>query len=710
MTPRLLVVVSLSLSSIACAGGRRDVLAPDAPLGRVVVYRNGVAYFERVAKAQKDLTLSVPQDRIDDFLKSLRVADAKTGEPLPVSYRTSRVLDDKYFHLHVAMPRGRRSVRLTYVTESPSWKPSYRVVLGEEGSRLQALAIVDNVSGESWRGVELGLGTTSALSFRYDLHSVQSVERERIEEATKLGAAPPTGGSPYAGNGAGARVVAVLDASEYVDLPTTQDHAGSGGESKYTAEGATLNNPRFGRANAAVVEEFVEVEHRGPHPITGSESLFHRVEPEQAKAAPYRPPADPIDELFEALAKTSQRVRVEALALETDVDRNADPLRRANSIRETLVTRGIARDRIEAIGVPEVAEDTASAVRVVAVDDPPPPLQSTADTRDGGPAGTAHFVLARPMTIDAGDSVMVTLFDDATKADRVYLYDPISQRGSKRFAFTAVRIVNPSDNQLDAGPITVYADKRFLGEGMTEPIPPRGLAIVPYALDRNIVVERHESSADEVESLRTVERGIATAQTKRTRRHELAFVNRGKEKVRVLVRHHVPEGWSLRAPPDGLERLGGDVLVPVDVAAGGTTELVLEEALPMSTAIDLRSGRDLRALELHVAKLPEDGPLRRDLAAILAAHRKLRDLSATLASRRDHAGELRNRVAELTGQLAALGKLGRAQGLSGDLAKRARQLGTQYERAAAEIAELERERLARSVELDNLVADLRLPP
>ena len=34
---------------------------------------------------------------------------------------------------------------LTYVTESPAWKPSYRVVVGDKGKvMLEGWAIVDN--------------------------------------------------------------------------------------------------------------------------------------------------------------------------------------------------------------------------------------------------------------------------------------------------------------------------------------------------------------------------------------------------------------------------------------------------------------------------------------------------------------------------------------------------------------------------------------
>ena len=69
--------------------GRGPQVQSELPIRRVVVYRNGVAYFERTADVDDDvLRLSVPKDKLDDFLKSLTVVDAKTGEPAPIAYPT----------------------------------------------------------------------------------------------------------------------------------------------------------------------------------------------------------------------------------------------------------------------------------------------------------------------------------------------------------------------------------------------------------------------------------------------------------------------------------------------------------------------------------------------------------------------------------------------------------------------------------------------
>jgi hypothetical protein len=659
----------------------------------VIIYRNGVAYFERKAVVEGELTLNVPRERVDDFLKSLTVTDAKTGESLPISYPTRRHAGD-WIQMRIALPPGRREVRLAYVTESPAWKPSYRVILGRAGeARLQSWAIVDNVSGEAWNKVEVGVGSTSALSFRYDLHSVQVVQRETIDGATKIAQAPPEGGSPYGIDSGVVRVIGEVGDEELAEVTSTTAGISLAGttsaEGNYTVHGANVNNPSFGGAR-----------------WKGRNASEREVD--ASKAEPVAPPPENgLDQLTAQLKKNERRVVVQGHALREDIDRPTAALRRANTVREALIARGIAADRIDVVGHADVAESAGKAVRVIAADVPTKPSQARAED-DGKPRGSAHFMAAGPMTIDAGHSAMVTLFDSSTRADRVYLYDPVSDRGSKNFAFNAVRLDNPSDHTLDSGPITVYAKKRFLGEGLTEPIPPKSSAIVPFGLDRSIAVRPELETTEEIESLQKIEHGIATTETQRIRRTQLEIANRGQQAAEVFVRHRVPSGWTLEDPPKGLQRMQGDVLVPVTVAAGETVRLNLRESMPITTAIDLRSSSGLAAIEVYLAKGEIHGELEKDLAAVLAARRHLEETAAKLASREEHLHGLRTRVNELTVQLVALRKVSRAQSLSGHLAKRARELGNRLDEVAAEVTDLQTEQLKERIELNNLVAELTL--
>src|SRR5688572_19783615 len=188
------IIGALALSS-ACAP--KDYVKSDVALGRVVVYRNGVAYYERRARVEKEqLTVHVPADKVDDFLKSLTVLDAQTGKPFPVSFPRQDTIGSGLVDMTISLPKtGAKDVLLTYITEAPAWKPSYRVVVQDDGKvLLQGWAIVDNTSGEDWNDIWIGVGSSSAMSFRYDLWSVRTVQREVLATEERFAVAPPMGG------------------------------------------------------------------------------------------------------------------------------------------------------------------------------------------------------------------------------------------------------------------------------------------------------------------------------------------------------------------------------------------------------------------------------------------------------------------------------------------------------------------------------------
>ena len=65
----LFLFSTLALLS-GCGASGATYVKSDTTLGRIVVYRNGVAYFERSAEVKDDsLKLKVPGDKVDDFLK-----------------------------------------------------------------------------------------------------------------------------------------------------------------------------------------------------------------------------------------------------------------------------------------------------------------------------------------------------------------------------------------------------------------------------------------------------------------------------------------------------------------------------------------------------------------------------------------------------------------------------------------------------------------
>ncbi len=653
----------------------------DASLGRVVVYRNGVAYFERRAVVHGDrFALEVPAERLDDFLKSLSVVDAKSGNAVPISFPT---LDhaEGITTVMVNLPKaGDYDLRISYVTESPAWKPTYRLKL-QDGNKaeLQSWAVVDNVSGEDWKRVAVGVGSTSALSFKYDLQSVRYVERETLSDNAELGLAPPPGGSSYAVASKEVRVLGNFGADAIDDLQRPEraahyDSASRGGEGQ---------GLKSSSAAAPMPEE------EGP---------------KKRAALPA------IARLAAQLRTNNGKIKVLGYARPSDKDSAGKSLERANAIRDQLLESGVAASQVEVVATGQLAN--GDGVRIVSVDaEAPKPVQgkAVAEASPDSPIGSAYFLAPSPLTIEKGHSAMVSMLTAQAEAKAVYFYDPISARGSKKYAFRSVLLQNPTHHTLDAGPVTVYEGGQFLGEGLSDAILPDSRAFVPFALDRKLIVDTDSGTREVVDRLLTIERGIVHSEARSIRTTKLSLVNRDTKPATVYVRHPITEGFKLEAPASGVEKLGGAYLFAVTVPANDSVTLGIEESTPMQKSLDIRTDDGIVALGLYLRSASKlDPELESKLTHIVERHRAMVELSERLATIQAQSNVYRERIEEINTQLVSLRRVTQAGELSRHLAKKMEEISQRLQKATIDSADLEAKRLTERVAMEDQLAELTL--
>jgi hypothetical protein len=257
-----------------------------------------------------------------------------------------------------------------------------------------------------------------------------------------------------------------------------------------------------------------------------------------------------------------------------------------------------------------------------------------------------------------------------TRGEQVYYYDPVSSRGSRRFAFRAVRLDNPSEHTLESGPFTVYAEGQFLGEGLSEPIPPKSAAFIPFALDKQLVVEPVVDTREEIERLVTIQRGIVRTDAQTVRRTKLALANRGDAPAKVWVRHAVPEGWKLRDSKVKVEKLRGAHLFPITVPARGALELVIEESQPLEKTIDINTDAGVETLALFLNKQkPVQPELAKQLDEIVRLYKEMGRHPRARRDARvadDHLSRARGRDPRAAGHAQASERRGQAEPPSGE--------------------------------------------
>jgi len=109
---------------------------------------------------------------------------------------------------------GSRQARVSYLTETPVWKTTYRLVLEEDKAPyLQGWAIVENQTPQDWRNVTLSLVSGRPISFAMDLYQPLYNPRpvvhselyanlkpqtygDAMDEIKPMASAPPTQSEP----------------------------------------------------------------------------------------------------------------------------------------------------------------------------------------------------------------------------------------------------------------------------------------------------------------------------------------------------------------------------------------------------------------------------------------------------------------------------------------------------------------------------------
>ncbi len=79
---------------------------------------------------------------------------------------------------------GKRTLRVGYVVGAPLWKASFRMVLPEDQkatkAHLQGWAVLENMSGQDWQGIELTLLSGNPVSFRQAIYQTYYVARPEV--------------------------------------------------------------------------------------------------------------------------------------------------------------------------------------------------------------------------------------------------------------------------------------------------------------------------------------------------------------------------------------------------------------------------------------------------------------------------------------------------------------------------------------------------
>jgi hypothetical protein len=391
---------------------------------------------------------------------------------------------------------------------------------------------------------------------------------------------------------------------------------------------------------------------------------------------------------------------------------SAEVAKRAEAVKNKLVDDGIPATRIHV--VPKVGPNESISLRVLAVapnakaEVSAPPSAAARGAMPDTPVGESHFMADRPMNVRAGTSAMVAMVHGETTGGVVYLYDPISDRGDERFAFKAVRLDNPTEDTLEPGPVTVYGDGRFIGEGITEPVPPRASVVVPFALDRQVLVSKHGDETDRIAKLMTVQHGIVTAEIQHRRNTKFTVTSRLTVPTKVYLRHRLESGWTLVEAPSAHMKVGDSQLFEVTLAPGETKYVTIAEATPVERSLSLDSGEALDMMKVFIDEPDASPELKKQITALLETHKAAAELVDKIQTLREELAEYRQRAGELHAQVVTLKLVKTGGELMTQLKSRLAETSERMQKTTLAIVDTQEKLMLARLKFGNQLADLHL--
>ncbi len=432
---------------------------------------------------------------------------------------------------------GDRDIFVSYISEVPVWKSTYRILFPEKTNEkplLQGWAIVDNTIGEDWRDVQLSLVAGAPQSFIQDIsqpfyarrpvvplpESVMLTPQSHeatVEQYAKLQAPPP--------------VVSHATTSLYGIVKDPSGTAVSGAR-------VTVRNEETGGSQVATTD--AQGRYRFNDIQAGNSAVFVN-------------------------ATGFQRFNLANIYL--GIGRN-------NEIDATMNV-GAATETVEVQGEPTRVETSTAMVSSIA--------ERQGSEAEGKSAGDFfEYKIKQKITIGKNQSALVPILQSHIEAEKVTLWNAESA------PLRALWIKNTTGQVLDAGSFNVLEADAFAGEGVLETIHPGERRLLSYAGDSAVHVKYSDESSEEPFSRIRIAKGIMLMTKEEHKTNNFTIRNADTEPRQVVVEYPAEEGWKLTpGTPQPEESTESYYRFRVPVDAGKTAELRVEAVHPDESRIEL---------------------------------------------------------------------------------------------------------------------------
>ncbi len=656
--------------------------ASDLPVKRIILYKHGIAYFEREGPAPEQVRLDFKSAEMNDVLKSLMVADSSGGRISAIRYDSNETLDQRLEHYPFRI--GNQELLSTFLDNLKGTRVELKVGERTATGSIMAARSIQTDGNADGRGLreQLTLLLDSGDVASYDLGTVSSLRflDTRFEEQLKQ----------YL------ETVAETKSRDrrslYIDLPERSNRSlrisyitpAAIWKSSYRL---SLDDPKSILEGWAIVDNTTDDD-------------WNNVKLSVVSGRPIS---------FISLLDTPRYGRREVAELPED--RAAGPVVYGGNVdveSATRLTGKVGTGSGNGYG-PGSGGGVGGGTFIVnngtrlGTGNPSAGLQPKAFTQSAelqanssveGAAGATlgelfEYNFATPVTIKKNQSAMLPFLQDKIAARKLLIY---TERDGEH-PVNAAEVTNDTSKTLDGGPITVFDGGAYAGEALFETLKPNDKRLIGYAVDYGTRITTAFDSAQQ--RLREIHVANGTLRLRYSERQTRTYTIRNvdnKPKTLVVQQDGINE-YSVLSPKPS-ERTATAYRFEVKLPANASQVLKVEQertyanvseiasATPdflidvvenrdlaeqgrkqLQTIVDLKrqiaeTGEALNAGKSQISDLAEDqSRLRQNIDSLNRVHgqeEQVRRYSAQLADNETQIAKLRDRGRELTARESTL--------------------------------------------------------
>ena len=582
---------------------------------------------------------------------------------------------------------GERNLYVSYISEVPIWKTTYRIVLptkAEKKPLLQGWAIVDNTVGEDWNDVELSLVAGAPHSFIQQLSEPFYGRRPVVPLPDSVQLSPQTHAATLSG-GNGRLSGMVIDPSGAAvggANVTLQDENGA-----TVAQTSTDSNGNYAFSSLAPGAYRVQTQRQG---FKTSVIAGLNVSPGENEA--------------------NATLQVGASAESVMVTAEANSLQTTDGMVSGKRLSVVANRPHVGVGA-----GYGSGAGGGVMPPPPPPMSPTSieEARAMGEAVASgqelgdlfEYKLKDKVTLKKNQSALVPVAQTEIEAEKVSLWSGTTGSGRP---LRGLWLKNTSALTLDGGSFSVLENEVFAGEGLTDPIKPGERRLLSYATDLGLLVDAQHNGQPQRVTLAKISKGTLTQVSRLQERTIYTVRNQDNAARTLVIEHPARVEWSLtKGAKEPEEKAAGTYRFRLDVAAKATASLPVDEIRTLSTSYVVSDlGPD--QVELFVKQGTINGEMAAALKRIIDQKAVVAKLEEEMEDRQKDIDRIVEDQGRLRENMKALRGSAEEKALLQRYTKQLDEQETELETLRKKIRDTEAERDKANEELERMIGELQL--